>query len=83
MVAQNPLLFSERRDFALWGSGRIHLCHRLTGERLKSIGKHFGISESAVSHASKRAKGRIDHDGKLKKKIQLIEKKLKNASFKA
>jgi len=61
---------------------KIYLCHRYTGEKLKSIGNHFGISESAVSHAGKRVKGQIELDRKLKKKVLTIEKKLRVASFK-
>ena len=61
---------------------KIYLCHRYTGEKLKSIGNHFGISESAVSHASKRVRGQIELDRKLKKKVLTIEKKLRVASFK-
>ena len=42
----------------------------------------FGISESAVSRASKRVRGQIELDRKLKKKVLTIEKKLRIASFK-
>ena len=61
---------------------KIYLCHRYTGEKLKSIGNHFGISESAVSHAGKRVRTQIELDRKLKKKVLTIEKKLRIASFK-
>ena len=61
---------------------KIYLCHRYTGEKLKSIGNHFGISESAVSHASKRARGQIELDRNIEKRVLTIEKKLRNASFK-
>ena len=61
---------------------KIYLCHRYTGEKLKSIGNHFGISESAVSHAGKRVRRQIELDRKLKKKVLTIEKKLRIASFK-
>jgi len=61
---------------------KIHLCHRLTSETLRSIGEQFGLSESAASHAGKRAQRQIDHDEKTKRKVLRIEKMLKNASFK-
>ena len=61
---------------------KIYLCHRYTGEKLKSIGNHFEISDSAVSHASKRARGQIEMNRKLKKKIKIIEKKLLSSRFK-
>jgi REP element-mobilizing transposase RayT len=59
---------------------KIYLCHRYTGEKLKSIGNHFGISESAVSHAASRAREQIELDRKLKKRVLTIEKKLRIAS---
>ncbi len=73
-------VFSE--DPALSRSVKIYLCHRYTGEKLRSIGDHFGISESAVSHAGKRAKEKIELDRALQKRILRIEKKLGVASFK-
>jgi hypothetical protein len=32
----------------------IYLCRKLTGEKLKSIGTHFQISDAAVSQVCKR-----------------------------
>ncbi len=55
---------------------KIFLCHKYTGEKLKAIGKHFGIEESGVSHASRRIKDKIKSDKKLKRKISKIEKRL-------
>ncbi len=60
---------------------KIYLCHRHTGEKLESIGNHFGISDSAVSHARKRARRQIGMNRKLKKKIKIIEKKLFSSGF--
>ena len=60
---------------------KIYLSRKLTGEQLKTIGTRFGLSESAVSHAGKRARHQIDQDRKLRGKIRKIEKNLKNASF--
>jgi hypothetical protein len=37
-----------------------------------SVGNHFGLSESVVSHAGNRAKGLIDLKGQLKKSAQLL-----------
>ncbi|MFC1814909.1 hypothetical protein ACFL0M_02985 [Thermodesulfobacteriota bacterium] len=70
------------QDQAFSRNLKIYLCHRYTGEELKSIGNYFGISESAVSHASKRVRRQIELDRKLKKKVLTIEKKLRIASFK-
>jgi len=70
------------KDPAFSRNLKIYLCHRYTGEKLKSIGNHFGISESAVSHAGKRVRTQIELDRKLKKKVLTIEKKLRIASFK-
>jgi len=61
---------------------KIYLSKKHTGEKLKTIGSYFGMSESAVSHASRRAESQIAAAGKLKKKIRKIEKKLKLSNFK-
>jgi len=38
-------------DKALARNVKMYLCRRYTGERLKDIGRHFGIGESGVSQA--------------------------------
>lgn len=63
-------------DRALARNIKLYLCQRYTGEKLKDIGKHFGIGESGVSQACRRVAQRIDRDKKLKRKIGKIEKKL-------
>jgi len=60
----------------------MYLCQRYTGEKLKVIGKHFGISESGVSQASRRIFQKSDKDKKLKKKIEKIVKKFKLSRMK-
>jgi hypothetical protein len=57
------------QDPALAGNLKIYLCHRYIAEKLKTIGNHFGISESPVSHAGKRARGQIDLDSDPKKSV--------------
>ncbi len=61
---------------------KIYLCRKHTGEKLKAIGANFGISESAVSHACKRATDRIRRNSKLRKKIDKMNKKLNHSRFK-
>ncbi len=56
---------------------KIYLCRKHTGEKLKTIGSQFGISESAVTQVCKRFKTRIDTDKKLKKQVDAIEKKIR------
>jgi REP element-mobilizing transposase RayT len=55
---------------------KLYLCRRYTRERLKDIGKHFGIGESGVSQAYRRVLEKIPNDRKLKRKIEKIEKNL-------
>ena len=50
---------------------------------MKTIDNHFGISESSVSHAGKRAGGLIASGRELKKRVQAIEKKLPIACSKS
>lgn len=54
----------------------IYLCHRYTASKLKEIGLHFNIGESAISQASRRIRMEIEQDEKLKSKIKKVEKKL-------
>jgi len=61
---------------------KMYLCQRYTGEKLKVIGKYFGISESGVSQANRRISQKSDKDKKLKKKIEKIEKKFKLSRMK-
>jgi REP element-mobilizing transposase RayT len=65
-----------KKDQALARNIKLYLCQRNTGEKLKDIGKHFGIGESGVSQACRRISQKIDRDKKLKRKIGKIEKKL-------
>jgi REP element-mobilizing transposase RayT len=55
---------------------KLYLCRRYTRERLKDIGKHFGIGESGVSQAYRRVLEKIPKDRKLKRQIEKIEKSL-------
>lgn len=61
------------KDRSLARGVKIYLCQKYTGERLKHIGKHFGIGESGVSQASRRIAMRIGEDNKLRENIKKIE----------
>lgn len=64
------------RDRLLTRGVGLYLCQKYTGERLKEIGKHFGIGESGVSQASRRIAVRISQDNKLKKDIAEVKARL-------
>lgn len=68
------LVFGE--DCLLAREVGLYLCQKYTGERLKQIGRHFGIGESGVSQASRRIAMKIDQDNRLRKKVKNIENKL-------
>jgi chromosomal replication initiation ATPase DnaA len=51
---------------------QIYLCHKISGQKLKDIGLHFGIGVSGVSQASRRVALQIKDDKKLNKKIDKI-----------
>ena len=55
----------------------IYLCHRYSGARLREIGVHFGIGESAVAQASSRFAQNLAKDGELKKRVEMVEGLLK------
>ena len=55
---------------------KMYFCHKYTGEKLSDIGKQFGIGQSGVSQTYRRVTEKIKADKVLKKKIDLIEKKI-------
>ena len=67
-------VFSD--DKVLARNVKMYLCQRYTSKKLKDIGLHFGIGESGVSQACRRAAHRIERDKKLKKKIERLEKQI-------
>ncbi len=82
-----PDIFDEvessfQKEQVLAKNIKLYLCQRYTGEKLKDIGKHFGIGESGVSQACRRVAHIIDRDKKLKRKIGKIEKKLNLSTMK-
>ena len=72
----------EFSDGRLSRDVKQYLCHRYTGERLRTIGTQFDISESAVSHAVRRTAKQIERDNKFKKRIDKLIIKLKLSRFK-
>ena len=63
-------------DKVLARNVKMYLCRRYTGERLKDIGRHFGIGESGVSQAGRRVAQKVENDKQLKKRIAKISKKM-------
>ena len=55
---------------------KLFLCHRYSGKKLREIGNQFGVSESAVTQASRRIRVKQKNDKKLGKIILKIVKKL-------
>jgi hypothetical protein len=72
----------EFRDDRLSKDIKQYLCHRYTNERLKTIGAQFGVSESAVSHAVRRAKTFFKKDKKMQKRVDRLINKLELSRFK-
>jgi chromosomal replication initiation ATPase DnaA len=59
---------------------KIFLCHKYTGQKLRTIGETFGIGDSAVSQVFKRFGNKIEQDRQLKKKIRTLEKTIKTSN---
>jgi REP element-mobilizing transposase RayT len=55
---------------------KLHLCHRYSGQKLREIGKRYGIGESGVTQASRRIGSKARQDKKLTKIIKTIEREL-------
>ena len=58
-------------------NAKIYLCHKYTGQKLRTIGDTFAIGDSAVSQVYKRFGRKVEQDKQLKKKIRKIEKTIK------
>ena len=72
----------EFSDSRLSKDIKQYLCYRYTSERLKTIGAQFGVSESAVSHAVRRAATTVEKNKKVRKKVDKLINKLDLSRFK-
>ena len=54
----------------------LHICHRYSGEMLKSIGAHFGFGDSAVVKASTRLEARLNSEAALSDMVKEILRSL-------
>jgi len=54
-------------DARLQRQMQIYLCHRYTGVKLREIGAHFGIGDSAVTQNSRRFADRLERDSHLRR----------------
>jgi putative transposase len=57
----------------------IYCCQKYSGAKLKDIGKRFGISDAAVSQASRRLASKAETDQQLKKMLDRVETLLRDA----
>jgi len=54
----------------------IYLCHKYSGMRLREIGEHFDVRDTAISEASRRFARELDTDGRLRGMVERIKGKL-------
>ena len=54
----------------------IYFCHRYSGARLREIGDHFGLSDAAVSQASRRMRIMLEKDAAVRELLKNISKTL-------
>ena len=69
-------------DTKLARNVKMYLCQKYTGEKLKDIGIHFGISESGVSQAGRRVCSWMEKDKKLRREIGQLEKAIRSSRMK-
>ena len=55
----------------------IYLCRKHTGEKLRTIGKKFGITDAAVSQVCKRFESKVESDRLLAREISKLENRIK------
>ncbi|MBW2075783.1 MAG: hypothetical protein DRP65_06435 [Planctomycetota bacterium] len=73
---------SFSNDAKLARNVKMYLCQKYTAEKLKDIGRHFGISESGVSQASRRVRQWMEKDKKLRREIGKLEKRIRSSRMK-
>jgi len=56
----------------------IYFCHRYSGARLKEIGERFGMSDAAITLASRRVKISSESDVTLRKLLDRVGKRLRD-----
>lgn len=54
----------------------IYFCHRYSGARLREIGECFGLSDAAVSQASRRLRVAYENDAVVREQLEQIKCKL-------
>ncbi len=55
----------------------IHICHNYSGSKLREIGQHFAIGESAITEASRRFQLKMEKDKELGRMVLQIKGRLK------
>jgi REP element-mobilizing transposase RayT len=66
----------ELRDEKLLRNLSIYCCRKYSGAKLKEIGERFGISDAAISQASRRLVMKAEKDHELKRLVERLEAKL-------
>ena len=56
----------------------LYCCQKYSGAKLKDIGERFGISDAAVSQASRRVALKAETDQQLKKMLDRVATLLRN-----
>jgi chromosomal replication initiation ATPase DnaA len=56
----------------------LYCCQKYSGAKLKDIGERFGISDAAVSQASRRVAIKAETDQQLKEMLDRIETCFRN-----
>lgn len=64
-------------DGKLARQAAMHLCHRYSGSKLKEIGNHFAVKESAVTEGSRRFAAKLEEDKELRDRVEKVKKGLK------
>lgn len=56
----------------------IYFCHRYSGARLREIGERFGMSDAAITQASRRIKIASESNVALRKLLERVEDRMRN-----
>ncbi len=81
ILSQRPTVERDKKEVeavvgdnkALSRQVKLYFYHNYSGKTLKEIGLHFGITESAVSQASRRLTLKLAKDATLRRKLKKLE----------
>lgn len=75
IIREAKKAFGENEKLARQAA--MHLCHKYSGSKLREIGSHFNVRESAITEGSRRFAIKLGEDRRLRDRVEKLKGKLK------